>query len=210
MRRFFVILAIILTSKCFSYDEYLFYPQGEFTFKHDSSGAYYPSSFFFTGGIIYGVEKSKQKAIIGTVERLSEWIRAYVYKVEDIVLSTHRSFFLSQGTLFDSLKMYEIYDENNQLIGFIEGEWNSDAAACFRFCNEKYEVFAIASLDLSASKLTISTLDGKILITGEKTLNANWFTKNEYYWKIKKEDEQPFSAYFLWPFVGFLSQVWWR
>jgi hypothetical protein len=110
--------------------------------------------------------------------------------------------------------MYEIYDESNQLIGFIEGVWETNAAACFCFYKENHEFFAKASLDLSSSKLTISSPDDEVLITGEKTLQASRFPSsyfsNKYYWKIKKEKEHPFNASFLWPFIGFLSEVWWH
>ncbi|MCX6991367.1 MAG: hypothetical protein NTX49_09970 [Chlamydiae bacterium] len=208
MRRFFLILAIILTFKCFSYDEYLFYPQGTFTFTN-----YHLSGFSFENGIIYGVEKSQQKVHIGTIEKLNEWTRAYIFKVGDTVLSTHRAFLLSSGTVFDCLKVYEIYDERNQLIGFIEGVWDTNAAACFFFYNENHELFAKANLDFSYSNLTISTPDDQILISGKKIINASCFSSyyypNEYYWKIKKESQQPFNAAFFWPFMGFLSEVWW-
>ncbi len=110
--------------------------------------------------------------------------------------------------------MYEIYDESSQLIGFIEGVWETNAAACFFFYKENHEFFAKASLDLLSSKLTISSPDDEVLITGRKTLHASQFPStyfpNEYYWKIKKEKEDPFNASFLWPFIGFLGEVWWR
>jgi hypothetical protein len=206
MRRFCVILAVLLAFKCFSYDEYLFCPQGHFTFgsKPDFD------RFYFEGGIIYGVEKNQQKFPIGSVEKLSERTRAYVFKVGDMVISTHRSSLLSAGTLFDCLKIYEIYDGSNQLIGFIEGVWDTNTAACFFFYKENHELFAKATLDLSSSKLTISSPDDEILITGGKTLRTSQVFPNKYYWKIKKEKEHPFNICFLWPFIGFLSEVWWH
>lgn len=218
MRRLFVILSIILTVKCFSYDEYHFLPQGKFIYTSHNGGPYNLSGLCFEKGIVYGLEKNKQK-VIGTIEKLSEWTRAYIFKVGDTVVSTHRAFLLSSGILFNCLKTYEVYDESNQLIGFIEGVWNTDAAAYFLFYNENHELFAQANLDLSSSKLIISTPDDQVLVTGRKILHvssdyrpwsASGYFSNQYYWIIKKEKEESFNESFLWPFVGFLSEVWWR
>lgn len=214
MRQFSALLAVLLTFQCFSYDEYLFYPNGEFTFTSYNHGPYRPTDFSFKNGVIYGIEKNQQKIPIGSVEKLREWTRAYIFKVGDTVVSTHRAFLLSSGTLFDRLKTYNIYDESNQLIGFIEGVLDLNAAACFLFYKENREFIAKATLDLSSSKLIISSADDEVLISGVKTLYISWFespyTPNKYYWEIKKEKEHPFNACFLWPFLGFLSEVWWR
>jgi hypothetical protein len=212
MRRFFLSLVLVLTLKCFAADRYIFLPQGTFTYS-----SYGLDGFSLKKGHIYAVEKNQKLSKIGTVENLNEWTtRAYAFKVGDLILSTHRASLLSYGSIFDCLKQYEIYDENNQVIGFIEGSWDSSAAAHFFFYKGDRELFAQAILDPSYSKLTISTPDGQVLITGEKTKNVSdyysWFSSSDeyYYWEFKKEKKELLNELFFWPFIAFLSEVWWK
>jgi hypothetical protein len=203
MRRFFLFLMVLVALKGFAHKKvYTFHPEGAFTFiSYNYSSVYTLSSFSFEKGSIGGVAW-------GTVENLNEWTRSYAFKVNDKVQSTHRACLFSSGSLFDRLKTYEVYDENNQLIGSVEGSW--DVAACFFFYKENRELFAKATLDPTFSHLTITAPDGHVLITGEKTLRAFWSHTYQpptvYYWTLT--EEEPCNPLFLWPFMGFLSEVW--
>jgi hypothetical protein len=200
-------LSLCLNIKCYSYDEYLFFPQGWFGFK--SYASYTPDSFTFKNGILYAIQGS-HRIPAGSVEKLSAWTPGYVFKLDDLVLCTYHSPLFSVGTCFDYLKEYEIYDENNQVIGYIKGAWDADNAAHFFFYKEEQEPFAEAVLDLSRSNLRITTADDQTLITAVRYLNMKSYSiDNEYYWKIKKEKGETFNTCFLWPFIAFLSAVWW-
>ncbi len=214
MRRFFLFFAILLTTSCFSYDTYLFSPQGNFEFTSVNYGPYRLTGFKFTGATIYGIEEERY-VHLGTIEKPFAWVRDYALKVGDEVMCAHYSPFFSYGTLLDSLKEYEIRDEENNVIGRIEGFFSTKVAAEFLFYNDQGDPFAKAVLNQSRSELTISTLDGQPLLTCTKILDVDYYyhywstsLKNTYFWTIKKELGASFDTRFLWPFMAFVSEAW--
>jgi len=157
----------------------------------------------------------------GTVEKLPEWSRAYQFKIGEEVLSTHYSSVFSWGSLHDSLKYYEIYDGQQNPIGHIEGKYDTDARAEFLFFNENNELFAKGVLSKSQLAVDINNINNTTIFKCQKHFKTNVydlfnppvFTKClnvEYFWTIKKLEDSDFDQRFLWPFIAFISEVWWE
>lgn len=211
----FLSLFSFLTINCFTYDEYIFNCQGNFAFFQEYNSRYSLHEFSFESATIHAATSSldiDKHDDIGTVEKLNGWTSAYNYKVNGSVLSTHRSRFLSYGIFFDYLKDYEVFDSDDTIIGYIEGNFEVDAAATFHFYDAHHTLFAKAHLNKSYFSLTVTSPDNRPLFSCEKTLYANYYPstlkKTEYYWTIKKISSDSFDMRFFWPFMAFLSDVW--
>jgi hypothetical protein len=216
MKKMVYFLTLIFFANCFANTEYFLIPSGSFTFVSENHGPYRLSSFNLKSYKIYTMGDINL-ILYGTIEKLNDWTRSYIFKAEDGEESTHRSSFLSFGSFLDCLKEFEIRDNRDIIIGYIKGNYFTKARAEFLFFNDKHELFAKANVNQSQPQLTIESPDEKILITGIKTLrNLTPYLEYippdyEYFWTIKKEDEDnvDFDPKFLWPFVGFIAEVWW-
>ena len=209
---YFFFLFLLMT--CFARADYILFPKGSLIFVSENHGPYRLSNFRLESYEIY-TEAENDLVFYGIVEKWNEWTRTYTFKAKDGSLSTHRSSFFSYGTFLDRLKEFEIRDDENVLLGYIAGSYYTDAQAEFLFFNDQHELLAKANVHRSNPQLTIHSPDGQILITGIRTLrnlsSGPSYTPPdyEYFWTIKKEDNISFDSRFLWPFVGFIAEVWW-
>ncbi|NGX52736.1 MAG: hypothetical protein KR126chlam5_01039 [Candidatus Anoxychlamydiales bacterium] len=163
----------------------------------------------------------KNNVYYGEVERLNNWTRTYTLKINDQVQAICKANLFSYGSLFDFLKSYEVKDNNNNVIGYIRGVFKTKNRAEFLFYNEKQELFAKSILHHENPQLTIHSPDGKLLIRGIRKL-VKFDDSNPYFhfsflsipsyhysWEIIEEDTVSFNPKFLWPFIGFIGEVWW-
>lgn len=203
------IFSVFFAVTCFAQTQYCLYPKGTFRSVSTNYGPYELSNFTLESYTIYTTSGGK-RVLSGAVEKLNEWTRAYVYKIGDRILSTHRASLFSAGSLLDCLKQYEVLDENNHLIGTVEGNYYTNAAAEFSFFNEQRELLARARLN-STKQLEIRSPNETLLVTCTKTLKSDgaWSPAYEYFWTIQQEDNASFDPRFLWPFLGFIGEVWW-
>jgi hypothetical protein len=236
MKFWFSFLAIFFSTTCFaSSEDFLLLPKGVFVFEGtEFIGRCRPTKWVLKDVNIRSYEiftllepgkpiANSNLALYGTVEKLNEWTRAYAFKVNDKVLSIHRSSFLSYGSFFDCLKNYEVISADIP-IGYIKGNYSTDANAEFLFFNDRHELFARATLSRVGKYLEIRSPDEKILVRGFKTLHvfdedsSDSFSFSHkphkpsenvfYFWMIHKDAS--FDAQFLWPFIGFIAEVWWE
>lgn len=211
---------LFLLVACFSLDlsslEYFFHPIGDFSYISYSCGESFLKDFRFDHALITKVV-SEEHQKIGTIEKLNDWTRGYAWKQQDSILSTHRSFLLSCGSFVDSLKRYEVRDEEENLIGTIEGIWFTKDPAEFFFFDSDHKVFAKAVLNPTRFELIFKDPEGKSLVICRKTLHirpgmestdCTSFKTPEYKWRIQMNDPS-LDERFLWPFMAFISEVWW-
>lgn len=201
------LLAVWSSAICFAQTTYKLFPEGTFYFESRNRGPYELSGFKLDFYRIY-----KETDLYGRIEKLNEWTRSYMFKMGEEELSTHRAIFVSYGSLMDCMKEYEIRDERECLIGYIQGKYDTEALAEFLFFNAQHELCAYATVNHSDPHLSICSLDGQPFITGTRTLQFCSFYSNptcSYYWIIK-EEEGSLDPRFLWPFIGFIGEVWWE
>ncbi len=220
MKAILCFLAVFLSINCFSNPEYRLYPEGQLSLIKTIRQGQLPwdahfrlSDCTFTNAELYRFSKDKYVPY-GTISKLDTSTRGYLFKVGDEVQSTLHSFLLSSGTLFDSIKKYEVHDSSDHIIGYIEGVFYTDAPAEFLFYNEAGQQFAKAVLDPSYSKVTMSAPDDQPLLIGTKTFNYTGAPKGEhclleYYWELTQVSETPLDPRFLIPFMSFIGEVWW-
>ena len=83
------------------------------------------------------------------ITKPNTWTRCYEYRDWRKNYSKHHAYFFSFGALADSLKEYDVIDEADNAIGFVQGEYGTSKAARFVFYSLPYEPFAVAYLDRS-------------------------------------------------------------
>lgn len=183
------------------------------------------SEYLLSFGDPASIWKNNNPTLLGKIEKLNEWnrfTRAYAFQINDKVESIHSSSFFSWGSIFDSWKNFEIYDDSNNLLGYIQGEFSSEVmdkssggwvkyiTAEFSFYNDKHEIFAKAIIHPTNPKLSIMSLDGQLLVRGDRysSFESASKHKDKYFWKISIDDKISFDDRFLWPFIGFVAEVW--
>lgn len=159
----------------------------------------------------------------GSISKPSEWTRTYQFYQNERLLSTHRSRY-NFGSIFDAAKTFEVVGSDLTPIGYIDGNFFSKQAAEFYFYDDKSQLFAIAHLDDNWSNLVIENLDGQPICVCKKLFHYNFHrydlfsyispqeassTPNQYKWLITTNDDQVFDSRFFWPFMSFISEVWW-
>jgi hypothetical protein len=202
----------MILGSCFANkSEYYVHPNGTFIYESRNFGPYYISEFQLDSCEIYN------NYIHGKIDKLNEWTQAYKFIINDEVISSHYSYLFSFGSLFDSCKYFDVYDNTNTFIGSIEGNFSVEASAEFLFYDKDHQLFAKAYINSSNPQITISSPEGQPLITGIKIFhdygpfynNPSFQRSPDYYWKIKMNDNGSLDPRFLWPFIGFISEVWW-
>jgi len=172
-----------------------------------SNAEVYISSRDFTRFEIYQGSKK-----IGSVEKPDTWTRWYSFSSDDETLATHQACLFTHGSLLDFLKEFDVCDDDGVYLGSIVGSWFTKDAAKFWFRNESGEYFAKASLSPDYSQLVIATPDNSPLYLSKKTFSfAHTATdRPKYFWSVDKVSEDLFDERFLWPFMAFVAEVWWK
>lgn len=192
--------------------EYLFLPQGGFKTLSLGHMPPYLIQSDFESFAIYAVSDIGDIPQ-GTIEKPDRPTRSYALKIGDEVVSSHSASFFSSGIFFDSLKDYEVLDSEGRSLGRVEGKFSSRKAAEFFFYDAQNNKFATAQLANDHSQLIIHTPDREALIVCTKTFQydpASLDLYPIYYWTVRKPEEAPFDGRFLWPFLAFISEIWWK
>ena len=219
MRIVALIGAIVLASFGFSEEKtYILQPEGTFyssqTTMHGTPiGNWRVSGCEFTKFHISEKQTNGQLNPMATVEKPKTWSRGYQLKMGGKRYASFYSQPWSWGSLFDSAKEFFLYDAEENIIGRISGSFFSSQPAEFYFYDKQDVLFAKAILDPSWSELTIQSLEEEPFIICKKTFEVknSWvhFDTPDYFWRIKKLLSDRFDSRFLWPFVSFISEVWW-
>lgn len=206
MKTFLTLLTLSLSIKSFSQTDYVFHPEGNFTITVTEAGPYYFTGFQLRNGNIYSITENDY-ALYGTVEKLPDISETYAVKLNSRGLFPYSSLRAS----LSSVDRYEIFDEQGMLIGHIRGDFSLYTAESFSFFDNENRLLAKAILDPSHSEITIRSPDGDTLVICSKTFKYPGFTADpDYYWTIQQTPLYSFDARYLWPFVAFSSEVWWR
>ncbi len=208
------ILVFLSSVYCFAEEEYLLRPVG--TFWLANPGGYLEDTSFDEFDAIKMSETGEIS--LGVVENQFGLTRSYAFKMGNSTLSTCYSNFFSTGSCCDSLKTFTIEDENQEIIGSIEGSYFAPRHPEFCFYDKERTLFARAVLETesfsfigcTSSVLTVSSPDGEPLFICTKTLYRNPQGYFVYHWTVKKASLEPFDGRFFWPFLSFISEVWWR
>lgn len=169
---------------------------------------------------IYEKQDSKYKHH-RTVYKGNEWTRKYILCDKKKRLSIHHAYF-GLGSFFDTAKQFDIQDEYENKIGSIQGYFFTCCPAEFYFYKENGELFGVAQLDPSWAHLTVKDANEDVIYTCDKTFHFNVEEKrsnfyrsqkssstDQYHWTITYDDRFEFDSRFFWPFLCFISEVWW-
>lgn len=206
MKIFLTFLTLSLSIKSFSQTNYVFYPEGDFTITVAEAGSYYFTGFQLRNGNIYSITENDY-ALYGTVQKLADISETYAVKLNSWGLFPYSSLTAS----LSSVDRYEIFDEQGILVGHIKGDFSLYAAESLYFFDNENGLLAKAILDPSHSEITIRSPGDDTLVICSKTFKYPGFTADpDYYWTIQQTPPYSFDARYLWPFVAFSSEVWWR
>lgn len=219
MKSILFFFAIFHSVCCISNPQYFLFPDGVTTVSQTVNvkygirhpiGPWKLSNFAFKNAQLYDASGT----CFGTIEK-QETTRSYAFKLSDEVQSVHYACFLCRGLFFDSLKSFEVHDSTGNIIGHIDGIFHTNTSAEFHFFDDADELFAKALLNESYSELVINSSTEQALIVCRKifsftpaySANSCKFT---YYWKVNIVSEPSLDSAFLWPFLGFIGDVWWN
>ncbi len=217
MRLFLILLSLGFLFPCCAKETYIVTcPEDTFTtyftyvdFYNQKLNAY--RSRNFEKFLIYRNRISKRN-LYGEIQKPNYASRAYTFNKNEQVHSLHHAYMFSWGSLFDRLKEFEVIDEKGESIGVIQGNFYTDQSAEFSFFDDEQECFAKAVIDNDYSTLAISTPEDQNLFLCKKTFTHDWISDSDpvYFWTIEKSDKTQFDERFLWPFIGFIADVWWK
>ena len=168
-----------------------------------SYGTYYKISHFMIDKIIDNELCPEGHVVVAG----NKFVRDYKFVGKKGVKSGCYERFFTLGIIWDSMKVFDVYDEQNHWLGSIGGYFYTDDAAEFYFYNDQSDIIARAVLNTDGSTLTVYDPNDEVLFTSEKHFEYNHqgFT---YRWLVREMDNVTFDKRFLWPFVGFIAQVW--
>ena len=229
MKKILLLLIYLFSHPCFATIEYVLDPSLTFvtttgdlfdTIYQDYTG--HCESIEFHEFEIYKKESSTFETY-RTVLKADEWSRTYVLYENEQPLSKHQAHF-GRGSFFDAAKQFDVQDAQGNKIGYIQGRFFTKYGAEFLFYRANGDLFATAQLDKAWSHLTLKNLDEEVIYTCYKTFHFNLdseslfsyfnskkrrYSSDDYYWTINYDDRLEFDSRFFWPFMCFISEVWW-
>lgn len=201
--------------------EYLFNPIGRFTRtdEYTQYGLYLRSYLSKMNVSRFEVKDEQTDQIVAEVEKPNSWTREYNLVENGKVVAHHQAFFVSMGCLMDSMKDFLVQGEDGESLGRICGAWLTDGAAEFYFYDADGAHFATAYLVKNYSRLVIQDAMGNFVWEADKVFK--WHKKYssirlpprgwvEYEWNVTEMDDNSVDPRFVWPFLSFISEVWWQ
>ena len=191
---------ILFASTSFAQNVYKMEAKGTLIY-HYLDGFYYGWTFD-TAFFLINEEVGNRSYSEGHVDVLNTWTRGFKLVGNDGVGSSYHARLLSFGALFDSLKVFDVYDELDNWIGSAHGSLFTSNTAEFYLYDALGQTIARATLDSSWTKLIIYDPSDQALFVCHK--------QGKYYpsWSIVEMDNVSFDKRFLWPFVAFIGEVW--
>jgi len=122
----------------------------------------------------------------------------------------------SKGYFSISWRNFFVYDENEEVLGHIEGIYDTEAAAKYTFFDKNETPFAKAVLKTYlyngvSQSLEFFDMEGRRLYDVERVSDLYRYNMHlTYHWKLKKTDEgKAIDRLFLLPFICAIMDVWW-
>jgi|GEM_PF-2422343 len=203
MKKLITLLLFLTSVHAFGKPEYTFNPIGTFY----SNGLYLTD--FEPRGFFVKKLDNNQYNLTRMVELSRRVTRGYTLTKDNKPVAFHDCFLHSAGTLFDSAKKFYVHDADDTVIGCIDGAFFTWDCADFTFYDENNEPFAQAILSDGYSTLTVTNLKDATSFTCIKTLFEPNFNEVRYYWSICLDGQELTDERFFWPFMAFISEVWW-
>jgi len=212
MKTFFCFL-LILAFQISAHATYYLEPSCSYSCTSINGGLYKLDAPYFHRFDIY---EGNSNIRSGYVDKLNERTRTYRLFLRGQQLSTMYSPFFSLGSLMDSLKTFEVLDEQDNSIGQIVGKFFTSNPSKFDFYDKQGKYFCTASLNRAYSQLTFQNIEGENLVLCNKSFSykvGGWFeddgmvTRN--YWRIDEVSSSSIDPRFFWPFLSFIAEVWW-
>lgn len=168
--------------------------------------SYYSKNFYRFH--IYHISENESFSKIAQINRSNGYTRSYSYLKNNVLLSRIWARFLSFGSLMDSLKVFDVYDQNKKIIGSIEGTWFTSSSGIFTFYDEFYFPFAEAQIEEEGFSLLVNG-EEVARFTRDLSLDSDSMIWS-YNWNIEMSEQDVVDERFLWPFTAFIAEVWWR
>lgn len=216
MRFILKLFSIILTLQLHAETRCFLYPIGKIVSVSDNFGPYHLYDLDLDYYEIYKVCDGEHKLIYKIEKDTSKRTRNYTLKDQNTDIANHSACLFSTGSLMDCMKYFEVVGGDKKL-GHIKGKFWTSFEADFTFYNEKNEILATSYLSNNWNDLTIIGAQGEVILKAKKVLrpkdlNSLWsYSKPEYFyfWDVTIFQESDDFDRFIWPFLGFIAEVWW-
>lgn len=219
MRLLFLVL-LLRTLPIQAEEVYFLQPDWHFAFKTYGSALVLSgpesSTDYFSKFEVKKQRPNGQFQHLGMIEKpasLHDPTLSYAMEVSSLGHAKAVSRLFSLGTLLSCKREFDVYDFQDEPIGYIGGHLFTSQAAKFALYSADGVRRATATLDKEWKTLTVVDAQDEelILATAEKVFIISVGKKIQYYWKVTLTDEDELlDPRLLWPLITFVADYYWQ